>query len=68
MNPTEIMTVPEVAAYLKMSKSKVYYLIKRREIPHIRIGRNVRVRGKDLEDWLKTKVEGQVRFYLSHTD
>lgn len=68
MNPTEIMTVPEVAAYLKMSKSKVYYLIKRREIPHIRIGRNVRVRGKDLEDWLKTKVEGQVTFYLSHTD
>jgi excisionase family DNA binding protein len=62
------MTVPEVAAYLKMSKSKVYYLIKRREIPHIRIGRNVRVRGKDLEDWLKTKVEGQVTFYLSHTD
>jgi len=68
VNPTEIMTVPEVAAYLKMSKSKVYYLIKRREIPHIRIGRNVRVRGKDLEDWLKTKVEGQVTFYLSHTD
>jgi len=68
MNPTEIMTVPEVAAYLKMSKSKVYYLIKRREIPHIRIGRNVRVRGKDLEDWLKTKVEGQVTLLLSSTD
>jgi excisionase family DNA binding protein len=68
VNPTEIMTVPEVAAYLKMSKSKVYYLIKRREIPHIRIGRNVRVRGNDLENWLKTKVEGQMTLFMSYPD
>jgi excisionase family DNA binding protein len=47
-----IMTVPEVATYLQMSKSKVYYLIQRKEMPHIKIGRNVRIRQSDLEKWL----------------
>ena len=36
-----IMTIPEVARYLKISKSKIYYLVARREIPHIKIGKNV---------------------------
>ncbi len=49
----EIMTVPEVAKYLKMSKAKLYYLIQRKEIPHIRIGRNVRIRESDLTKWLE---------------
>lgn len=48
-----IMTIPEVAKYLKMSRSKVYYLVARKEIPHIRIGRNVRIHEKDLEKWLE---------------
>lgn len=48
-----ILTIPEVARYLKMSKSKVYYLIQNREIPHIKIQRNVRVRLSDLEAWLR---------------
>jgi excisionase family DNA binding protein len=47
-----ILTVPEVATYLQMSKSKVYYLIQRKEVPHIKIGRNVRIRQSDLEKWL----------------
>jgi len=50
-----IYTVPEVAEYLKMSKSKVYYLIQRREIPHIKIGRNVRIRQEDLLKWLEKR-------------
>jgi excisionase family DNA binding protein len=50
-----ILTVPEVATYLQMSKSKVYYLIQRKEMPHIKIGRNVRIRQSDLEKWLTTK-------------
>ncbi len=47
-----ILTVPEVAKYLKISKAKLYYLIQRKEIPHIRIGRNVRIRESDLAKWL----------------
>ena len=48
-----IYTVPEVAAYLKISKAKIYYLVQREAIPHIRIGRNVRIRETDLKKWVE---------------
>lgn len=48
-----IYTIPEVAKYLKMSKSKVYDLVKTKRIPHIKIGRNVRIRESDLDEWLE---------------
>ena len=54
MLPTDrILTIPEVAIYLKISKSKIYYLVKRKEIPHVRIGRNVRIKEGDLVKWLE---------------
>lgn len=49
----EILTIQQVAKYLQMSKSKVYYLIQRKEIPHIKIQRNVRVKVSELEKWLQ---------------
>ncbi len=49
----EILTIPQVAKYLKISKAKIYYLVQRREIPHIKIGRNVRIRESDLVKWLE---------------
>jgi len=48
-----ILTIPQVAAYLKISKAKVYYLVQRKEIPHIRIQRNVRIFESDLIIWLQ---------------
>ena len=48
-----IYTVPEVAEYLKMSKSKVYDLVKQKKIPFIKIGRNVRIRHSDFINWLE---------------
>jgi excisionase family DNA binding protein len=48
-----ILTIPEVAIYLKISKSKIYYLVQRKEIPHVRIGRNVRIKESDLTKWLE---------------
>ena len=54
MFPTDrILTIPEVALYLKISKSKIYYLVQRKEIPHVRIGRNVRIKESDLVKWLE---------------
>lgn len=49
----KIYTIPEVAEYLKLSKSKVYDLAKRERITFIKIGRNVRIRESDLDDWLE---------------
>ena len=49
-----ILTAKEVAQYLKLSKAKIYYLIQRKQIPHIKLGRNVRIRQSDLEKWLES--------------
>ena len=51
-----IYTIPQVAEYLKISKSKIYYLVAKRLIPHIRVGRNVRIRESDLNKWLNQQV------------
>ncbi len=48
-----LLTAPEIARYLKLSRSKVYYLIATKDIPHIKIGKSVRVRQSDLEQWLE---------------
>jgi len=59
----EILTIPQVARYLKIIRSKAYYLVHQKKIPHIRIGRNVRVREADLEKWIESNLvtEGQIR-------
>ena len=48
-----IYTIPKVTKYLKMSKSKVYGLVKKKKIPFIKIGRNVKIRQSDLLKWLE---------------
>lgn len=53
---TKILTIPEVACYLKMSKSKVYNLVAKKEIPHLKFGRNVRIREIDLHGWMAKQV------------
>jgi excisionase family DNA binding protein len=40
----KIYTVSEVAEYLQLSQSKVYYMIQQSEIRYIKLGRNVRIR------------------------
>jgi len=57
--PTEdkVFTIPEVAAYLKISKSKIYYLVSQKQIPHLKVGRNVRIRESDLQKWLEPQTE-----------
>lgn len=49
----EILTIPEVAEYLKISKAKVYLMVQRKQIPHLKLNRNVRIRRSDLEKWLE---------------
>lgn len=52
-----VLTVPQVAQYLQISKSKIYYLVSRKQIPHLRLGRNVRIRQSDLLKWLELQIE-----------
>jgi excisionase family DNA binding protein len=52
----ELLTVPEAARLLKLSRSQVYLLCARREIPTIAIGRSVRIPLRELEVWLHEHV------------
>ena len=61
LSENTILTIPEVARYLKMSKSKIYDLVSKKEIPHIKIGRNVRIRQTDLQIWME-KQTSQLSF------
>ena len=49
-----LMDVPQVAEYLRVSKTSVYKLIERQKIPAIRIVRLLRVRKDELDETLRT--------------
>ena len=49
---TRLLTAPEVARILNISKGAAYKLIQLRQIPSVRINRNVRVRPEDLDDYI----------------
>jgi len=52
----KIYTVPQVAEYLQISRSKMYDWVKKGKIPHVRIGRNVRIRESDLQAWIDAQI------------
>lgn len=59
-----IMTVKEVAEYLRMSEAKVYRLAREGALPVVRIGKSWRFRKDLLETWLEqasTPDEGTTR-------
>ena len=60
-----IYTIPEVARYLKLSKSKVYQLVQAGRIPHIRNGKNVRVKESDLHQWIVQQSQTEDRRFQS---
>lgn len=49
----EVMTVAEVARYLRLSEAKVYRMAKAGEIPAIRIGRAWRFKRELIDAWLR---------------
>ena len=54
---SDIMTVGEVAAYLKLPISTVYRLAERREIPGHKVGRQWRFQRSVLDEWLRRRSE-----------
>jgi excisionase family DNA binding protein len=51
-----LLTAAEVADQLRVSTMTIYRLIRRGELPAVRVGRNYRVRERDLEAYLATQV------------
>jgi excisionase family DNA binding protein len=52
-----LLTAKEVARFLKVSRSKAYLLMQQGEIPVVRLGRSVRVRPMDLEEYITKNLE-----------
>jgi excisionase family DNA binding protein len=55
---TRLLTVSDIAQRLQISQSFAYTLMQRGEIPTVRLGRAVRVRPQDLEDFINSSVQG----------
>ena len=51
--PSELMTVEQVAAYLRLHKLTVYKFIRSGELQALRLGRSFRVRRADVEEFLE---------------
>ena len=49
-----IMTVKDVAEYLRMSEAKIYKLVKEGVLPVVRIGKSWRFRKDLLDAWLES--------------
>ena len=49
----DVMTVSEVAQYLRVNPQTVYRKVKAGELPTLRIGRAIRFRRAELDAWLK---------------
>lgn len=54
--PDEILTIDEVAAYLKTSKRTVYRLAASGKLPAFKLGGTWRFRKEDLNQWIATRV------------
>ena len=48
-----VMTVKDVAQYLKISEAKVYYMANKSQLPAFRIGRSWRFQKDLIDSWIK---------------
>lgn len=53
----EILTLEEVAAYLKAGKRTVYRLAAEGKLPAFKLGGTWRFRRGDLENWIASRIE-----------
>jgi len=52
-----LLNAKDIAVALNIGLSTVYLLLERGELPSIRIGRSVRIRPDDLEEFIESKVQ-----------
>jgi excisionase family DNA binding protein len=50
--PQRLMTIPQVAVYLQVSRPTVYALIYNNGLPFIKMGKSIRISLISLERWL----------------
>lgn len=53
----EVLTLWEVADFLKIHRSTVYRLVKRGELPAFRVGTDWRFNRVSIEEWLRSRMQ-----------
>jgi len=53
--PSEVLTIEDLAVYLKIPKSTLYKLVREGKIPSQKIGRHWRFHKETIENWLKNR-------------
>lgn len=56
---SEIMTIEEVAAYMRVSERTVYDWAQKGEIPGGKLGTTWRFKREDIEHWVNSRISGQ---------
>jgi len=51
------VNVQEIANYLELRKSSIYSLVEKKGIPHYRVGRLVRFKKAEIDEWMKEQKE-----------
>lgn len=60
MQENNVLTVPEAAAYLRVSKPTMYNLINRADFPKIKIGRKIIIPRVEFMNWLSREAGGNI--------
>lgn len=53
-----LLTVRQVAKYLGLSESWVRNMVDANKIPHARLGRSIRFRQEDIDNWIDSNLAG----------
>jgi len=56
---SEVMTISQVAEYLKISEITTYKLVQEGKIPAFKVGRHWRVMKEDLRDFIEKQKRGE---------
>jgi excisionase family DNA binding protein len=56
-----IMTVHDIAIYLRLSEAKVYKLAKDGQLPALRVGKSWRFRKDLIDEWMRREMEQALR-------
>jgi len=57
----EILTLKQVAEYLKCHTSTIYRLVKHGGVPHFRLGSDFRFQKSTIDDWIRKNSSAKVR-------
>ncbi|MBE7518502.1 MAG: helix-turn-helix domain-containing protein [Dehalococcoidia bacterium] len=56
----DLLTVPEAAKLLRISRNLAYELVARNELPAVRLGRVIRIPRYSLDEWIASKAAQRV--------